>query len=408
MGKRIVVIGGGAAGLMAAGFAAECGNSVTVIESQPRPARKVMITGKGRCNVTNNTDINGLIKAAGKNGKFLFSAFSEFSAEDTMDFFEKRGVPLKTERGNRVFPVSDKSVDIVDALVNFAKSGAEIITAKAGSIDVKNGAVCGVFLGNGDYIECDGVILATGGLSYPLTGSTGDGYRMASELGHTVTELSPSLVGLECREGFCTRLQGLSLKNVAIEVYKNGGKKSVYKDFGELLFTHFGISGPTVLSASMLMRDLKNADYTVCIDLKPALDEAALDARILRDFSENANKNFINSLDALLPKKLVPVVVSLSKIPPERKVNQITAAERAALLSVLKRLTLKVTALRPIEEAVVTAGGISLKEVDPRTMHSKLVKGLAFAGEILDLDACTGGFNLQIAFSTGVVAGKNI
>ena len=408
MGKKIVVIGGGAAGLMAAGFAAKAGNSVTVIEKMPRPARKVMITGKGRCNVTNNTDVNSLIRSINGNGKFLYSAFSEFSAQDTMDFFENLGVALKTERGNRVFPVSDKSSDIVDALVKFAKSGADIINANAKSIDVKNGKVCGVILTDGGYIACDGVILATGGLSYSQTGSTGDGYRMAKELGHTVTELSPSLVGLECKEGFCTRLQGLSLKNVQVKVYKNGAKKPVFEDFGELLFTHFGISGPTVLSASMKMRDIKTSEYKVTIDLKPALDESALDARILRDFRDNNNKNFINSLDALLPKKLIPVVAALSKIPSERKVNQITATERMALLSVLKNLTLTVTDTRPFEEAVITAGGVSLKEVDPRTMRSKIVDGLSFAGEILDLDACTGGFNLQIAFSTGVVAGKNI
>ena len=408
MAKKIIVIGGGAAGLMAAGFAAKQGNNVTVIEKMPRPARKVVITGKGRCNVTNNTDINGLIKSVNGNGKFLYSAFSEFSAQDTMDFFENLGVPLKTERGNRVFPVSDKSLDIVDALVSFAKSGADIINATVKSIDVKENKVCGVVLENGDYITCDGVILATGGLSYSQTGSTGDGYRMAKELGHTVTELTPSLVGLECKEGFCTRLQGLSLKNVGIKVYKNGAKKPIFEDFGELLFTHFGISGPTVLTASMKMRDVKSAEYKVSIDLKPALTEEALDARILRDFRDNNNKNFINSLDALLPKKLIPIVASLSKIQSDRKVNQITAAERASLLSVLKNLTVTVTDTRPFEEAVITAGGVSLKEVDPRTMRSKIIEGLSFAGEILDLDACTGGFNLQIAFSTGVAAGKNI
>ena len=408
MAKKIIVIGGGAAGLMAAGFAAKQGNNVTVIEKMPRPARKVVITGKGRCNVTNNTDINGLIKSVNGNGKFLYSAFSEFSSGDTMDFFENLGVPLKTERGNRVFPVSDKSLDIVDALVNFAKSGADIINATVKSIDVKENKVCGVVLENGDYITCDGVILATGGLSYSQTGSTGDGYRMAKELGHTVTELTPSLVGLECKEGFCTRLQGLSLKNVVIKVYKNGAKKPIFEDFGELLFTHFGISGPTVLTASMKMRDVKSAEYKVSIDLKPALTEEALDARILRDFRDNNNKNFINSLDALLPKKLIPIVASLSKIPSDRKVNQITAAERASLLSVLKNLTVTVTDTRPFEEAVITAGGVSLKEVDPRTMRSKIIEGLSFAGEILDLDACTGGFNLQIAFSTGVAAGKNV
>ncbi len=408
MSKNVIVIGGGAAGLMAAGVAGQNGNRVTVVESQTRPARKVMITGKGRCNVTNNTDINGLIRAVNGNGKFLYSAFSGFASQDTMDFFENRGVPLKTERGNRVFPCSDKSVDIVDALVSFARENARIVTAKAKEIRTANGSVCGVILENGEHLSCDAVILATGGASYPLTGSTGDGYKMAAALGHTVTPLRPSLVGLECAEGFCTRLQGLSLKNISITLKKSGEKKPVYTDFGELLFTHFGVSGPVVLSASAKIKDPETEQYTVSIDLKPALDEGTLDARILRDFSENPNKNFVNSLDALLPKKLIPVMVSLSGISPETKVNQITKQQRAKLVSLLKNLTLKVNALRPIEEAVITAGGISLKEVDPRTMRSKLVDGLYFAGEILDVDACTGGFNLQIAFSTGVLAGKNI
>ncbi len=408
MSKNVIVIGGGAAGLMAAGVAGQNGNSVTVVESQTRPARKVMITGKGRCNVTNNTDINGLIRSVNTNGKFLYSAFSGFSAQDTMDFFENRGVPLKTERGNRVFPRSDKSVDIVDALVSFARENARLRTAKAKEIKIENGSVCGVLLENGETLPCDAVVLATGGMSYPLTGSTGDGYKMAAALGHTVTPLRPSLVGLECAEGFCTRLQGLSLKNISITLRKNGEKKPIYTDFGELMFTHFGVSGPVILSASAKIKEPETEGYTVSIDLKPALDEATLDARILRDFSDNPNKNFINSLDALLPKKLIPVVVALSGISPETKVNQITKQQRAELVSILKSLTLKVTALRPIEEAVITAGGVSLKEVDPRTMRSKLVNNLFFAGEILDVDACTGGFNLQIAFSTGVLAGSNI
>lgn len=406
--KKVVVIGGGAAGLMAAGTAGQCGHKVTVVETQPRPARKVMITGKGRCNVTNNTDLSGLIRSVGKNGKFLYSAFSEFTSQDTMEFFEDRGVPLKTERGNRVFPASDKSVDIVDALVAFAKENAEIICDRAVHVLTENGAVCGVKLESGSTLACDSVIIATGGLSYPLTGSTGDGYKIAAELGHTVTLLRPSLVGLECAEGFCTKMQGLSLRNVAVELFKNDSKKPIFSDFGELLFTHYGVSGPTILSASVLVDDVENNSYTICVDLKPALDKASLDNRLLRDFSKNNNKNFANSLDELLPKSMIPTVVSLSKIPPDCKVNQITKEQRAKLVSLLKNFTMRVTALRPIEEAVITAGGISLKEVDPTTMRSKLVAGLSFAGEILDVDACTGGFNLQIAFSTGVKAGKNI
>ncbi|MBQ8550065.1 MAG: NAD(P)/FAD-dependent oxidoreductase [Clostridia bacterium] len=407
MGKRIIVIGGGAAGLMAAGIAGQKGHSVTVIETNARPARKVMITGKGRCNVTNDTDLNGLINAVNKNGKFLYSAFSAFSAQDVKDFFEKRGVPLKTERGNRVFPQSDKSVDIVDALVSFARENAEIVTARATEILVENGAVTAVKTEDDTY-ECDGVILATGGLSYPTTGSTGDGYKIAAALGHTVTPLRPSLVGVECFEGFTTALQGLSLKNIGLKVYKNGGKKPIYTDFGELLFTHFGVSGPTILSASAKLSDPEKSTYTLHIDLKPALSADELDARIRRDFSEFINKDFQNSLDALLPKKLISVIVALSGIPAHQKVNQISREQREKLVSLLKDLKLTVTALRPIEEAVITAGGISLSEVDPKTMQSRIVKGLAFAGEILDLDACTGGFNLQIAFSTGFVAGNSI
>ena len=325
-----------------------------------------------------------------------------------MRFFEERGVPLKTERGNRVFPVSDKSVDIVDALVSYARQNAEIITDRAEEIEIKDGAVWAVRLSSGEKLKCDAAILATGGLSYPLTGSTGDGYKIAEKLGHTVTKLRPSLVGVECAEGFCSYLQGLSLKNVAITVEENGAKKPIYTDFGELLFTHFGVSGPTVLSASTRLKDIENKEYTISIDLKPALDGNTLDSRLLRDFKENINKNLANSLDSLLPKKLIPVVIKLSGIEPECKVNQLTKEQRAALVGVLKGLKLHITSLRPIEEAVITAGGISLKEVDPATMHSKLIAGLSFAGEILDLDAVTGGFNLQIAFSTGVKAGKYI
>lgn len=408
MGKRIVIIGGGAAGLMAAGIAGENGNEVILLEKNSRPARKVMITGKGRCNVTNNTSVEGLIKAVNKNGKFLYSAFSDFSADDTINFFESRGVELKTERGNRVFPCSDKSVDIVDALVEYAKGNSTIINSVASEIVVKDKKVVGVKDENGHVYDCDAVILATGGLSYPTTGSTGDGYRMASELGHTVTKLKPSLVGVECAEGFCTRLQGLSLKNISIKVFKENDKKQIYSDFGELLFTHFGISGPTVLSASAKMTDLPETKYKVVIDLKPALSFDELDNRILRDFGANINKDFQNSLDDLLPRKLIPIIVSLSKIPPNIKVNQISKEQRLSLVNVLKNLTVTVTDFRPVEEAVITSGGISLKEVNPKTMQSKLIDGLYFAGEILDLDACTGGFNLQIAFSTGYVAGKSI
>ena len=408
--KKTVIIGGGAAGLMAACAAAEKygGRAVTVIEKNRRPGRKLMITGKGRCNVTNNCDRDTLISNVPANGRFLFSAFSDFGTADTMEFFEKRGVPLKTERGNRVFPVSDKASDIVDALVNTVrKSGVKILTAEAEEILTENFAVTGVRTQDGGILEADSVILATGGMSYPVTGSTGDGYEMAGRLGHTVTPLKASLVPLNVKQGFCSRLSGLSLKNVTLTVYESGRKKPVFSELGEMLFTHFGISGPLVLSASAHMRKMGSAEYVAYIDLKPALDEQKLDSRILRDFEEEKNRNFGNSLDKLLPKSIIPVIISLSGIAPDTKVNQISREQRSRLCGVLKALRLDITGFRPIEEAIITGGGISVKEINPSTMESKLVSGLFFAGEIIDADAYTGGFNLQIAFSTGHLAGKN-
>lgn len=409
--KKIVIIGGGAAGMMAAITAKKQNkdNSVTVLEKNERPLRKVMITGKGRCNVTNNCDIETLIaNVANKNGRFLYSSFSSLSAEDVMRFFEELNVPLKTERGNRVFPVSDKAVDIVDALVNCAKkSGVKIVTASAEEIIVKDNNVTAVKLNNGDIIDCDSVILATGGLSYPITGSMGDGYKMAKKLGHTVVDLKPSLVPLNIHEGFCTALSGLSLKNVNLSIFEDDKKKPIYSEFGEMLFTHFGISGPLVLSASSHIRYMGKKQYKAVIDLKPALTLEQLDNRILRDFAEEQNKDFANSLSALLPKSLIPVIVKLSKIDANKKVNQISREERINLCNLIKAFPLTVTGFRPIEEAIITSGGISVKEIDPKTMQSKLVNGLFFAGEIIDVDAYTGGFNLQIAFSTGYVAGKN-
>ena len=409
--KKVAVIGGGAAGLMAATVAGEKGLKVTLIERNERPARKVMITGKGRCNVTNDTDVNGLVAAVtNKNsGRFLYSAFNAFSAEDTKEFFESLGVRLKTERGNRVFPVSDKSVDIVDALVNAARrSGVMILTDRVVSLEISDGKVNGVKTESGKIIEADAVIVATGGLSYPLTGSTGDGYTLAKQAGHTVTELCPSLVPVTIKEGWCSELQGLSLKNISVKVLVADSGKQVYTDFGELMFTHYGMSGPVILSASAYMRDVEVKGYKVVIDLKPALEEEKLEKRILRDFSENSNKDFINSLGELLPRKMIPVIVRLSGIEPSRKVNQITREQRLSLVKLLKNLTLTVNGFRPIEEAVITKGGVKLSEIDPKTMKSKLVEGLYFAGEVLDADAFTGGFNLQIAFSTGFVAGNNI
>lgn len=411
--KNIVIIGGGAAGLMAACSAnfkyKDGGATVTVIEKNERPGRKLMITGKGRCNVTNNCGVDTLIANVPKNGKFLYSAFSGFEPRDVMSFFESLGVPLKTERGNRVFPVSDKAADIVDALVNAAKKGgANIIRGTAKEIFAENGAVVGVLLENGETVPADRVIIATGGMSYPLTGSSGDGYKMAKALGHTVTDLKPSLVPLTVHEGFCSRLSGLSLKNVTLSVYEENRKKPVFSELGEMLFTHFGISGPLTLSASAHMRNIDKKKYTAVVDLKSGLTIEQLDNRILRDFETEKNRDFANSLDKLLPKSIIPVIISMSGIEPTLKVNQISREQRTELCRVIKNFTMHITGFRPIEEAIITGGGISVKEIDPKTMESRLVKGLYFAGEIIDVDAYTGGFNLQIAFSTGFAAGNNV
>lgn len=408
MSEKTVVIGGGPAGLTAAYFAAAKGNSVTLIEKMPRPARKLMITGKGRCNVTNNTDLNGLIASVTKNGKFLYSAFSAFSSDDTIAFFEKAGVPLKTERGNRVFPVSDRAVDIVDALVGSARrAGVKLVTGTVEEIETENGAAVAVRTTDGERYFADSVILATGGCSYPLTGSDGSGYLLARSLGHTTTELLPSLVPIVTVDEWCARLQGLALKNIGLTVLSPDSGKPVYTDFGELMFTHFGLSGPTVLSASAHMRKNGGRDYRIEIDMKPALDEAVLDKRILRDLSENINKDIVNALALLLPRRLIPEVVRAAGIPFDTKANAVTREQRAALVKTVKHLSAVTLGFRPIEEAIVTSGGVSVSEISPSTMESKLVSGLYFAGEIIDVDAYTGGFNLQIAFSTGYLAGAN-
>lgn len=406
MRTALLVIGGGAAGLMAAGTSSHMNAETIVLERNERPARKLMITGKGRCNVTNNcSSLQELISNVPRNGRFLYGAFSRFMPSDVIEFFEGRGVELKTERGNRVFPVSDNAVDIVDALAGYAKERARFLTGRATRLIIEDNAVKGVETEGGEVIYADKIIIATGGLSYPGTGSTGDGYELARQAGHKITELVPSLVPLEIHEGFCSDLMGLSLRNTAIRVVDTENGKTVYTDFGEMLFTHFGVSGPMILSASAHMRNMKSGKYKIYIDLKPALTEEQLDARILRDFSENTNKNFINSLNSLLPKKLVPVIVKLSGISLSTKVNQITKEQRKNLVRLLKGMCITVTAFRPVAEAIITSGGVDISQINPKTMESKLVKGLYFAGEVIDTDAYTGGFNLQIAFSTGRLAG---
>lgn len=405
---KIVVIGAGAAGLLCAAKSALKGNNVTVIEKMERPARKLMITGKGRCNVTNATfELEDLISYVPTNPRFLYSAFSNFMPYDTMSLFEELGVPLKIERGNRVFPESDKAVDIVDALVNYCKSsGAQIIRGTARAFECDGNKITSVILEDKTKIPCDKVAVCTGGKSYPLTGSTGDGYALAKSVGHTVTEIKPSLVPLVCSNHFIPKLQGLSLKNISISLLEN--EKEIYSDFGEMLFTHYGLSGPVILSASSHIRNMGKKQYKVIIDLKPALDAQALDKRIQRDFTELSNKDFINSLNKLLPKKLIPVIVLLSGISPSAKVNQITKEERHKLVHLIKNFEVNMSGFRPVEEAIVTSGGVNVKEIDPRTMKSKIMDNLYFAGEVIDVDAYTGGFNLQIAFSTAVLCADNM
>lgn len=409
MSKKVIVVGAGAAGFMAAGTAASLGAQVVLVERNDKVARKVMITGKGRCNVTNNCNLlNDLIANVPVNGRFLYSAFSRFMPDDTMTFFENMGVELKVERGNRVFPVSDKAVDIVDALNSFAKqNGVKRIQGRVSELIIENGTLKGVKTVDGTEIEGESVIVATGGMSYPQTGSTGDGYKLAEQAGHTVIEPKPALVPLAVHENWCSSLMGLSLRNCAVRFVDTDNFREVYSDFGEMLFTHFGVSGPVILSASSHLKNMKKGKYELYIDLKPALSEEQLDLRLQRDFAKNSNKDFINSLGELLPQKMIPVIVKLSGIPSHLKSNQITRDMRHDLAYLLKNLKLTVTDFRPIEEAIVTSGGVSTKEIEPKTMQSKLLQGLYFAGEVIDVDAYTGGFNLQIAFSTGHLAGEN-
>lgn len=406
--RKIIIIGGGAAGLIASATAAKRGEDVTVIEKNSRPARKVMITGKGRCNVTNACfDLDDLINSVVTNKRFMYSAFSSFMPYDTIALIEEMGVPTKIERGNRVFPESDKAVDIVDALVKNAKqSGVKFVEGTVTSFNTENNVIKSVNLADGTVVDGDAFAICTGGLSYQSTGSTGDGYRLAESVGHSITDIEPALISLVASNGFVPKLQGLSLRNISIKLLD--GEKEIYSDFGEMLFTHYGVSGPVILSASSHMTHPKEHNYKIVIDLKPALDEQTLDKRIQRDFAENTNKDFINSLSKLLPNKLIPIIVKLSGIEPSEKVNQITKAQRQNLVHLLKNFTVNISDFRPINEAIITSGGIDVKEINPKTMGSKIIDNLFFAGEVIDVDAYTGGFNLQVAFSTGYLCGMNI
>ena len=410
--SKVLIIGGGAAGMMAAAFAAKNGNRVEVFEKNEKLGKKLFITGKGRCNITNAADLEDFFSAVTSNPKFLYSAFYSFTNEQVISFFEELGVRTKVERGGRVFPVSDHSSDVIQALknemerlgvkINLNAEVKELITEKNSTIETVNG----IRLVSGKKISGDAVIVATGGISYPSTGSTGDGYRFARRCGHKVSELSPSLVPMEVKEWYAGELMGLSLRNTEIRI--TDGKKKLYQEFGEMLFTHYGVTGPVILSASSVVgKKLKDTELTLHIDLKPALTEEQLDKRVLREFETNHNRQFKNAVDSLFPSKLRPVIVELSGIPEEKKVHEITKEERLRFVRLIKDFTMTLTGLRGYNEAIITKGGVSVKEIDPGTMESKLIKGLYFAGEVLDLDAVTGGYNLQIAWSTGYLAGMN-
>ena len=406
-GRVVAVVGGGAAGMMAAITAAEAGATVLMFEKNNRTGKKLRITGKGRCNLTNDCDLNTFLANVPSNPRFLYAALSRFGTQDTKDFFENLGVPLKTERGNRVFPVSDRAGDIVEALNKRCRAlGVQTFFKRVQGLAVRDGVVCGVRTSDG-VINADAVILCTGGKSYPMTGSDGDGYRFAQDVGHTVTELHPSLVPLVAEGKLCASMQGLSLKNVALCIKQTASGKPVYEDFGEMLFTHYGLTGPLVLSASAHLSDIKPGKYTAHIDLKPALDEKTLDQRLLSDFSKYNNKDFINALDDLLPQKMIEPFVRICGVDGRKKVHSITREEREKIVKTMKDIAVPLKGFRPIDEAIITRGGVSVKEIDPKTMSSKIAEGLYFAGEIIDVDAYTGGFNLQIAFSTAVVAGTS-
>ena len=414
---KVIVIGGGSAGMMAAITSAESGNKVILLEKMERLGRKLLITGKGRCNITSSLPIDEFIQNTPGNGQFLYSCFKNYTNQDIIQFLKSQGLEVKEERGNRIFPVTDKALDVLECFKKRLKELNVEIFYNIKVTDViqrKEQEKLQVKTEENKLFEADKVILATGGQSYPLTGSTGDGYKIAEKLGHTVTKIRPSLVPLECYDKkLCKDLQGLSLRNVKIEIKNIENNKVIYEDFGEMLFTHFGVSGPTILSGSAhLVRYkkidefLKNKKIILKIDFKPALSEEKLDERILRDFSEFKNKQFKNSLEKLLPQKLIPIIIEKSKINPDKKVNEITKQERKNIVKLLKNFELVISGFRPIDEAIITSGGINIKEINPKTMESKLVPGLYFAGEIIDVDAYTGGFNLQIAYSTGYTAGK--
>ena len=400
----VIVIGGGASGLMAAGTAAKCGRKTLLIEKNPVLGKKLLITGKGRCNLTNFCDIPELIENIPRNGKFLINAFYKFSSYDTISFFSDLGLETKIERGNRVFPTSDKAKDVVERMIKYTiGNGVEVIHNAASEI-MKFGNLFAVKLINGDVIRSERIIIATGGKSYPGTGSTGNGYKFARQLGHKTIRFKPSLVPIEAKYEWAPRADELLLKNVAIKILDKNNKV-VYKDFGEMFFTKFGVSGPVILSASSHVRNIKN--HKLIIDLKPALSEEKLDKRIQRDFNEHFRKQFKAVLKNLLPNKLIPIIIELSKIPARKQVHQITKEERKNLVFLFKNLSLKLDKFRPIKEAIITSGGVEVKEINPKTMESKIVPGLYFAGEVIDVDAYTGGFNLQIAWSTGFVAGSS-
>lgn len=401
-----VIIGGGAAGCMCAAIASESGKQIVILEPNRMLGRKLRITGKGRCNVTNNCDVKTVLRSIPGDGRFLYSALNAFSPDDVVSFFEEHDVPLKTERGNRVFPVSDNANDIANVFEElFQNRKVSVLHEKALDIVAEDGIITKVITKNSE-IHTNTCVICTGGLSYPKTGSDGSGYKFAAQLGHEVTKRQPSLIPLESDDSFCHELQGLSLRNVRLTAKENG--KTVFQEQGEMLFTHFGVSGPLVLSASAHMRDFESNDYALEVDLKPALDESTLEKRVLRDFDKYKNKSIGNALTDLLPHAMIPVILKRMEVPRSKPVNEITKQERKSLIDLLKHFSISVSGTRPIDEAIVTAGGVKTRDINPRTMESKLVQGLFFAGEILDLDAYTGGFNLQIAWSTGYVAGNTI